>query len=376
MSSTRRRAHDAPVSSDVRTVVLVDDHPLWRETLKKVIERAGIGRVVAEASDGDEAVQTVLSHRPDVVVMDMGMPTLGGVEATRRIRVQLPDVKVLVLSSFEDKRSVLEAVRAGVSGYLLKTSGAKDVADAVARVAEGELVFPPKLANVVLGEFRRFSGGEPISVGRRVALAGDSVVHREGLAHVLAQGGFDVLGPAADAAKLGALIEADRPDVAILDFHASVDEGMRTAAKVREEHPSVPLLVLAHDVEASPALTALLDSSTGFGYLLRTRVADSTELGDAIHRVSEGGSVIDPAVFDKLVEPSGPAKLKDLTQREREVLALMAEGRSNQAISDRLFVSLKTLEKHVRAIFEKLNLEDTGDDHRRVLAVIAYLRSA
>jgi DNA-binding NarL/FixJ family response regulator len=357
--------------------VLVDDHPLWRETLRKVIERNAIGAVVAEASDGDEAIKVVLATRPDLVVMDMALPTVGGVEATARIRAELPETRVLVLSSFEDRSSVLDAVRAGAAGYLLKTAGAKEVADAVRRVADGELVFPPKLANVVLEEFRRLAGAGAPPAARALVVASDSVIHLEGLTQVLEKEGFDVIGTARDVDELESVLKDGAPDALILDFHAEPDRGIRAAARVREAHGDLPVLVLSQDGGSASAFELLSNWETGVGFLMRDRVANVDELCDSIQRVASGGSVIDPEIVDRLVGRSDrPGALTTLTRREREVLALMAEGHSNQGISDRLFLSGKTLEKHVRAIFSKLGLEETTDVHRRVLAVLAYLRSA
>ncbi|MBW3662790.1 MAG: response regulator transcription factor [Actinobacteria bacterium] len=141
-------------SSGVPTVMLVDDHPLWRETLRKVIERQGAGQVIAEADDGESAVEAITGAAPDVVVMDVDLPGIDGVAATRRIVAELPTVRVLFLSSFDDRAKVVGAVEAGASGYLLKTAGAPEVADAIRRVAAGELVFPPHLAEVLLSQIR------------------------------------------------------------------------------------------------------------------------------------------------------------------------------------------------------------------------------
>jgi DNA-binding NarL/FixJ family response regulator/class 3 adenylate cyclase len=217
-------------------VVLVDDHPLWRQTLRGVLEHGHTAEVVGEAADGIEAVDIARATRPDVVVMDIDMPGMDGVDATRQVLSVAPQTRVLVLSSSDHRAQVLRAVQAGASGYLLKTAGPAEITDGVRRVRAGELVFPPSLADVVLAALR------------------------------------------------------------------SVDD---------------------------PSLAS------------RSR---------------------------------GP--LTSLTDREREVLALMAEGRSNQAISDRIHVSAKTVEGYIGSIFSKLGLEVTADDSRRVLAVIAYLSDA
>ncbi|HVE63262.1 MAG TPA: response regulator [Mycobacteriales bacterium] len=156
-------ASKAATASPPLSLMLVDDHPMWRETLRKVLERSKVGTVVAEASDGREAVELARAARPDVVIMDMHMSGSDGVQATRALSTEMPDVKVLVLSSADDREQVLAALRAGASGYLLKTAASKDVIDGVRRVHAGELVFPPALASVVLQELR--SGGQSSPAG-------------------------------------------------------------------------------------------------------------------------------------------------------------------------------------------------------------------
>jgi DNA-binding NarL/FixJ family response regulator len=211
----------------------------------------------------------------------------------------------------------------------------------------------------------------------RLVLADDSVLFREGIARILVEVGFEVVGSAADAQELLEQVAEHRPDAAIVDVRmppTNTDEGLVAAVRIRREHPGVGVLVLSHHVEASQAV-ALLEGGAGVGYLLKDRIADVRDLRDAVRRIAEGGSVIDPEVVAQLlgrrreVDP-----LERLTEREREILALMAEGRSNQAIADRLVVSGKTVETHVGHVLDKLDLQPASDDHRRVLAVLAYLR--
>lgn len=224
------------------SLLLVDDHPMWRDTLRKVLEHAGAGRVVAEAGDGAEAIARAREVRPDVVIMDIALPDIDGIEATKKILEQEPGMRVLALSSSDEPSQVIATIKAGAAGYLLKTAGPEELADAVGRIHRGEAVLPPTLSDIVLGALR---GEEP---------------------------------PAA-----------------------------------------------AEEAEAAPSQRW-----------------------------------------------SRPA-LARLTPREREVLALMAEGRSNRAIGERLFVGGKSVEAYVRSIYTKLDLEPVPDDHRRVLAVLAYL---
>ncbi len=212
----------------------------------------------------------------------------------------------------------------------------------------------------------------------RIVIGDDSLLVREGTARLLTDAGFEVVGQASDAAELLAVVEATRPDVAIVDIRMPpdfTDEGLRAAAEIRERMGSdIGILVLSHHVEASFALRLLREGTGGTGYLLKDRLVDLEDFTDGIRRVARGGTVVDPAVVSRLVgQPQSRNRLAELTEREREVLSLMAEGRSNQAIADRLFVTPKTVEAHIASIFSKLELLPAPDDHRRVLAVLAYL---
>jgi DNA-binding NarL/FixJ family response regulator len=214
----------------------------------------------------------------------------------------------------------------------------------------------------------------------RVVVADDAVILREGLARLLEEAGFELVGLAADADQLYALVERESPDVAIVDIRmppTHTDEGLRAARELRSLHPKLGVLVLSQYVRPSYAFELLADDASGVGYLLKDRVSDLHELSDAVQRVGEGGSVLDPSVVAQLVgrRRSGDDPIDDLTDREREVLALMAEGRSNRAIAERLFITERTVEKHVKSILMKLHISATQDDHRRVLAVLAYLGS-
>jgi DNA-binding NarL/FixJ family response regulator len=212
----------------------------------------------------------------------------------------------------------------------------------------------------------------------RVVIADDSVLLREGIARLLEDSGFEVVGQAENAEQLLLKVRSYSPQVAIVDIRmppTHTDEGLRAAREIRQKHPGTAVLVLSQYVEAEYALELLSDSAEGVGYLLKDRVADVTEFAGAVRRVGEGGSALDPAVVSQLVgrnRKNDPLFL--LTPREREVLELMAEGRSNHAIAERLFVTERAVEKHVTSIFGKLRLPADAADHRRVLAVLAYLR--
>ena len=213
----------------------------------------------------------------------------------------------------------------------------------------------------------------------RIVLADDSLLLREGLARLLSEIGFTVVGVAATGEELGALVREQRPDVAIVDIRmppTHTDEGLRAAQAIRAEHGTdVGILVLSQYVETGFALRLVEDGAGGVGYLLKDRVDDLDDFADAIRRIARGGSVIDPEVVAQLVRRRrARVPLDDLTEREREVLGLMAEGRSNQAICDRLFLAPKTVEAHIANIYSKLELLPAPDDHRRVLAVLAHLR--
>ena len=214
----------------------------------------------------------------------------------------------------------------------------------------------------------------------RLVIAEDSVLLREGLARLLEESGFEVAGQAGDAEDLLRKVGAHKPDVAVVDVRmppTHTDEGLRAAHRIRAEHPGTGVLVLSQYVDEGYALDLLSESTEGTGYLLKDRVADVDALVDAVRRVARGGSALDPEVVAMLLgRRRREDPLSELTPREREVLGLMAEGRSNAAIAEKMFVTERAVEKHVTSIFTKLDLAPTVEDHRRVLAVLAYLRSA
>ncbi len=213
----------------------------------------------------------------------------------------------------------------------------------------------------------------------RVVLADDSVLLREGVARLLSDDGFEIVGQAGTAEELLLKVRSYKPDVAIVDIRmppTQTDEGLRAAKEIRERHPETAVLVLSQYVESGYALELLQESAEGVGYLLKDRVAHIDEFASAVRRVAEGGSALDPAVVSQLVgRRRRDDPLAELTPREREVLELMAEGLSNAAIAGRIFVTERAVEKHVTNIFQKLRLPTAPDTHRRVLAVLAFLRS-
>jgi DNA-binding NarL/FixJ family response regulator len=204
------------------------------------------------------------------------------------------------------------------------------------------------------------------------------VLLREGIARLLEDQGFEVAAQSGTAEDLLRHVGMHKPDVAIVDIRmppTQTDEGLRAAQQIRERWPDTGVLVLSQYVEPGYAMELLGENAEGVGYLLKDRVSDVEEFAAAVRRVGEGGSALDPAVVSQLVgRRRRDDPLQDLTPREREVLELMAEGRSNQAIADRLVITLRAVEKHVTSIFGKLRLSSTDQDHRRVLAVLTYLK--
>jgi DNA-binding NarL/FixJ family response regulator len=212
----------------------------------------------------------------------------------------------------------------------------------------------------------------------RVVIADDSVLLREGAVRLLEDAGFEVVGQAGDGEDLLRKVRAHKPDVAIIDIRMPpnhLDEGLQAARVIRSELPDVGVLVLSQYVEERYAVELLGEGADGVGYLLKDRIAEIDRFIEAVRRVAEGGSVLDPEVVAHMLgRRERDAPLEELTPRERDVLGLMAEGRTNRAIAAELSVSERAVERHVTAIFGKLGLPATGEDHRRVLAVLAYLR--
>jgi DNA-binding NarL/FixJ family response regulator len=215
----------------------------------------------------------------------------------------------------------------------------------------------------------------------RVAIADDSALLRRGLAALLRSEGLDVVCEAADAAQLLAGVALDRPDVAVVDIRMPptyTTEGIQAAKTIRRDHPGTGVLLLSQYVETENAMSLLGNGAKGLGYLLKERVSDIDDFIDALHRVAAGGTAIDPELVARMVSRphEGQQREDELTGREKDVLELMAEGRTNQAIGKTLFLGERTVEAHIRSIFLKLGLRPEPEDHRRVLAVLTYLRAA
>jgi DNA-binding NarL/FixJ family response regulator len=210
----------------------------------------------------------------------------------------------------------------------------------------------------------------------RVVVADDDALLREGIASLLEQSGYKVVGRASDARELMLKVRSYLPDVAVVDVRMPpdlTDDGLRAAAEIRRSYPTVSVLVLSQHLEPAYMLELVGDDASGVGYLLKDRVRDVAQFVDAVQRVAAGGTAFDPAVVNSLVGGHRRSLLDELSEREREVLSLLAEGRSNRAIAKRLYLSPRAVERHIQAIFAKLRLPESEDDNRRVLAVLALL---
>jgi DNA-binding NarL/FixJ family response regulator len=212
----------------------------------------------------------------------------------------------------------------------------------------------------------------------RVVIADDEMLLREGLARLLAEAGFDVVGKASNAPELLRSVRLTSPAVAIVDIKmppTHTEEGLEAAQEIREQHPDTGVLVLSHYLDPTYAMRLMEQHPARVGYLLKERVSDIAVLADSLRRIAEGECVLDPTIVRRLVDrPREPDGLGDLTDRERDVLRLIAEGRSNKAIGAALFLSPKTIETHIRQIFVKLDIAESPESHRRVLAVLAFLQ--
>jgi DNA-binding NarL/FixJ family response regulator/class 3 adenylate cyclase len=335
------------------------------------------GCAAAAALDAQRALRDEEWHEPTPPVrvrigLHTGTPTIGvegytGVDVVRASRI----------------------ANAGHGGQILASAATLEAADGILSRDLGEhqlegLPAPERIHQLLADDLPRDfpplrNTTATLGHSIRVVLADDTVLLREGVARLLMESGFDVVAQSGNAEDLLRHVGMHKPDVAVVDIRmppTHTDEGLRAAREIRERYPSTGVLVLSQYVESGYALDLLSETAEGVGYLLKDRVADVDQFASAVRRVAEGGSALDPAVVSELVGRRRQGDpLEELTPREREVLELMAEGRSNQAIADRLYVTLRAVEKHVTSIFSKLDLPASTDDHRRVLAVLLFLRS-
>jgi len=276
---------------------------------------------------------------------------------------------------------------AGHGGQVLLSADARELVDhEVKELGEHELVGLPEpemlyqlVASDLPTDFPALRNTRELIERMRVVLADDAILLREGVARLLEESGFEVVAQSGRADDLLRHVAMHKPRVAIVDIRmppTQTDEGLRAAQEIRQRFPETGVLVLSQYVEPGYAMELLAENAEGVGYLLKDRVSDVDEFASAVRRVGEGGSALDPSVVSQLVgRRRREDPIEELTPREREVLELMAEGRSNQAISERLFITPRAVEKHVTSIFQKLRLPASSEDHRRVLAVLAFLRS-
>ncbi len=342
--------------------------------------------VLAAFSDVGRAVDAALAAQR--ALRDAPWPIESGVRVRIGLHTGTPSVGVEGYTGLDVVRASRIA-NAGHGGQILASSSTLALLQSVAARDLGEhrlegLPGPEGIHQLLADDLPRDFPPLRNTVGTlgssiKVALADDSILLREGVALLLAESGFDVVSQAGTADDLLRHVAMHKPSVAIVDIRmppTHTDEGLRAAREIRERFPGTGVLVLSQYVEPGYAMDLLSESAEGVGYLLKDRVSDVEQFASAVRRVAEGGSALDPAVVSELVgRRRRDDPLDRLTAREREVLELMAEGRSNPAIADRLYVTLRAIEKHVTSIFSKLDLPASTDDHRRVLAVRVFLRS-
>jgi DNA-binding NarL/FixJ family response regulator len=283
-----------------------------------------------------------------------------------------------VLSSTDEPAKVLAAVRAGASGYLVKTSLESEILEGIRRVSEGQLVFPPELADRVFAELRSSAAVSPVA-SADLAVCGGTALDREGLARVLTEVGFRVVARCPVPEDLTQLMRRTPAEVALVDT-ADDPAWIDCLQEARSTDRGLGVLILSDETDSSEVIQLIAAGNGGVGQLFKRRVANIDQVATAVGRVASGEVALDPDVVKALVETPRSASqtadpIGELTERELAVLALMAEGYSNTAIGERLFLSSRTVEAHTSTIFSKLGLEATANTHRRVLAVVAYLRS-
>jgi DNA-binding NarL/FixJ family response regulator len=336
-------------------VMVVEDDETFRGLARRLCRHAGFV-VVAEAGTAREALARARDVRPDAVLLDVHLPDAFGPDVAAELTRSTPPPTVLLMSSDGDSISGDDARAAGARGFVAKTDLARtDLAS-------------------WFGTAVTVRGVSPI----RILIAEDQLLLREGLARLLAESGFDVVAQAADATDLLRKVNAHRPDVALVDVQmppGGEDDGLRAAIEIRAAFPDVGVIVLSQYLEERYALDLIGDDARRVGYLLKDRIGDLASLTDAIQRVARGGSALDPDVVAAMV---GRRRRHDpldaLSPRERDVLELMAQGKSNQGIADELVVSLAAIEKHITGIFRALGVGHEPSEHRRVMAVLALLQ--
>ena len=369
---------------------VLDDH---RRLFREAVEAAG-GMVVDQRGDEFFVVFEDATRATEAVVaaqrafVEHDWPERAEVRVRMGLHTGEPNVRDGTYFGLDVHRAARIA-QAGSGGQVLLSQRTRDVVETeheledlgeyqLPGIDQPERLFQLNIAGLPT-RFPELSTARRGFRGVRVVLADDSVLLREGIARLLEDAGFEVVAQSGTADDLLRHVGMHKPDVALVDIRmppTQTDEGLRAAQQIRERWPDTGVLVLSQYVEPAYAMELLGENAEGVGYLLKDRVSDVDEFAAAVRRVAEGGSALDPAVVSQLVgRRRRDDPLEELTPREREVLELMAEGRSNQAIAERLVITLRAVEKHVTSIFSKLRLPASSEDHRRVLAVLTYLRS-
>jgi DNA-binding NarL/FixJ family response regulator/class 3 adenylate cyclase len=373
------------------------DYPLVIGTVRTVLRRAIVAHGGYEVDAvGDELLAVFSEAAPAVAaahdaqrgMRDTGWPH----ELAVRVRIGLHTGEPTFGEEGYTGLDIVRAARmaqAGHGGQIVLSAAALDAAPGtqardlgqhlIEGLREPEHIFQ-LLADDIARDFPPLRNTSTnLGHAMKVVIADDAVLLREGVVRLLTETGFDVVAQSGNAEDLLRHVAMHKPDVAVVDIRmppTHTDEGLRAAAEIRDRFPGTGVLVLSQYVESTYAMELLSDNAEGVGYLLKDRVSDVEQFASAVRRVAEGGSALDPDVVSQLIgRRRRDDPLEQLTPREREVLELMAEGRSNQAIADQLFVTLRAVEKHVTSIFSKLDLPASTADHRRVLAVLAAIRS-
>jgi DNA-binding NarL/FixJ family response regulator len=347
------------------TVLVVDDDEQFRTLAVRILQSWG-HEIVGETATVVETRAAAAELRPDIVLLDIGLPDGEGFELTRELLGLPVPPGVVLISSDADVGNHSAAERAGALGFVPK--------DEVAGARMRSLLDGTRAARQAPAPPR------DVTAPVRVVLGEDDVLLRSGIAKLIGEAGIEVVAQAGDAEDLVRKVLAHRPDVAIIDVQMPPrreDDGLVAALDLRQRLPDMGVLILSAHVEASLAERLIGERADGFGYLLKERVSDVPSFVDAITRVARGGSALDPIIVSRIFKRrAADDPLAELTPRERSVLELMAEGKSNGGIAAGLCISGAAVEKHVTAIFRKLDISPAAYEHRRVHAVLAYLRSA
>ena len=352
----------------VRSVLVVDDDEQFRNLAVRILQSWGHS-VVGEAGTVLEANATAARLAPDLVLADIGLPDGDGFALTLDLRALPLPPDVVLISSDADVGNHSAAERVGASGFVPKD----EVAGARMRaLLAGPAPAPAAVAPPIGGTATR-------EQTVRVVLGEDDVLLRSGIAKLIGEAGIEVVAQAGDAEDLMRKALAHKPDVAIIDVQMPPrreDDGLVAALELRRLLPDMAVLILSNHSEPALAEELIRDRAEGVGYLLKERVGEVSSFVEAIRRVARGGSALDPVVVNRILNRrSGDDPLDALTARERSVLELMAEGKSNGGIADALFISGAAVEKHVTSIFRKLGIPPASSEHRRVHAVLTFIRN-